>query len=81
MGIEFRESSLLIGPKTTLSAKKGQVFNINMGFTNLKNSEAKDTESKTYAFFVGDTVVVNEVFWPIIFCYLLVYCKEDGCTE
>ncbi|MCL4118736.1 UNVERIFIED_CONTAM: hypothetical protein GTU68_027378 [Idotea baltica] len=60
MGIEFRESSLLVGAKTTLTAKKGQVFNVNMGFANLNNSEAKDTEAKTYAFFIGDTVVVNE---------------------
>lgn len=61
MGIEFRESTLLIGPKTTLTAKKGQVYNVNMGFSNITNSEAKDDEGKTYAFFIGDTVIVNEV--------------------
>ncbi|KAB7506147.1 FACT complex subunit spt16 [Armadillidium nasatum] len=60
MGIEFRESTLLIGPKTTLTAKKGQVFNVNMGFSNITNSEAKDDEGKIYAFFIGDTVIVNE---------------------
>ncbi|PVD20893.1 hypothetical protein C0Q70_19056 [Pomacea canaliculata] len=43
MGIEFRESSLLIAPKTNAPAKKGMVFNVNVGFgspatvlTNLK---------------------------------------------
>ena len=61
MGIEFRESTLLIGPKNNVLAKRGQVFNINLGFSNLTNPDAKDDESKTYAFFVGDTVVVNEV--------------------
>ncbi|RXG55238.1 FACT complex subunit spt16 [Armadillidium vulgare] len=60
MGIEFRESTLLIGPKTSLTAKKGQVFNVNMGFSNITNSEAKDDEGKIYAFFIGDTVIVNE---------------------
>lgn len=61
MGIEFRESSLLIGPKTMTAAKKGQVFNVNLGFSDLINSEAKDSEGKKYALFIGDTVVVNEV--------------------
>ncbi|XP_042890224.1 FACT complex subunit SPT16-like [Penaeus japonicus] len=60
MGIEFRESSLLIGPKTMTAAKKGQVFNVNLGFSDLINSEAKDSEGKKYALFIGDTVVVNE---------------------
>lgn len=61
MGIEFRESALLIGPKTTVTAKKGQVYNINLGFSELVNSSASDSESKKYALFIGDTVVVNEV--------------------
>ncbi|ROT64052.1 putative FACT complex subunit spt16 isoform X2 [Penaeus vannamei] len=60
MGIEFRESSLLVGPKTTSAARKGQVYNVNLGFSDLTNSEAKDSEGKKYALFIGDTVVVNE---------------------
>jgi nucleosome binding factor SPN SPT16 subunit len=60
MGIEFKESSLIIGPKTTLPAKKGMVFNVNMGFSNLQNKDASDKEGKTYALFIGDTVMVNE---------------------
>ena len=39
----------------------GMVINLNMGFSGLKNSHAKDKESKTYALFIGDTVMVNEV--------------------
>lgn len=61
MGIEFRESSLLIGPKTNAVLKKGMVFNVNVGFSNLSNPEATEKELKTYALFVGDTVLVNEV--------------------
>lgn len=60
MGIEFKESSLLIGPKTTAVAKKGMVFNVNIGLSNLQNPDASDKEGKTYALFVGDTVMVNE---------------------
>ena len=61
MGIEFRESSLLLGPKTNAIAKKGMVFNVNVGLSNLTNPDAKDKEGKVYALFIGDTVVVNEV--------------------
>ncbi|CAH2267532.1 jg8139 [Pararge aegeria aegeria] len=60
MGIEFRESSIVIGPKTSIVAKKGMVFNINIGLSNLTNSAATDKEGKTYALFIGDTVLVNE---------------------
>ncbi|XP_059470913.1 FACT complex subunit spt16-like [Neocloeon triangulifer] len=57
MGLEFRDSSLVIGPKSTGYAKERMVFNINMGIHNIKNPKGSD---KTYAIFVGDTVVVNE---------------------
>ncbi|KAK1121312.1 splicing associated factor Dre4 [Melipona bicolor] len=60
MGIEFRESSLLIGPKTHATLKKGMVFNVNVGLANLTNSEAIDKEGKIYALFIGDTVMINE---------------------
>lgn len=59
-GIEFRESSLVIAPKTTAVVKKDQVYNINIGLSNLTNKEAADKEGKTYALFIGDTVVVTE---------------------
>ena len=37
------------------------VFQISIGFSDMKNEAAKDDESKKYALFVGDTVLVNEV--------------------
>ena len=46
MGIEFRESSIIIGPKTSTVAKKGMVFNINIGLANLSNSSATEKEGK-----------------------------------
>ncbi|XP_018348110.1 PREDICTED: FACT complex subunit spt16 isoform X3 [Trachymyrmex septentrionalis] len=60
MGIEFKESSLLLGPKIHAIAKKGMVFNVNVGLSNLTNPDATDKEGKTYALFIGDTVIVNE---------------------
>lgn len=71
MGIEFRESSLTIGPKATALVKKGTVFNVNVGFASLTNKEATDKEGKTYALFIGDTVVVNDVCGFFFICLML----------
>ncbi|XP_050429872.1 FACT complex subunit spt16-like isoform X2 [Adelges cooleyi] len=60
MGIEFRETSLMIAPKTTALAKKGQIYNLCVGVSGLTNKEATDKESKVYALYVGDTVLVND---------------------
>ena len=37
------------------------VFNVNVGFADLENKDGKDSASKKYALFIGDTVMVNEV--------------------
>lgn len=60
MGIEFRESTLLISAKSDCRVEKGMVFNINVGFSDLENPDAKDSESKKYALFIGDTVIVTD---------------------
>ncbi|XP_012522808.1 FACT complex subunit spt16 isoform X2 [Monomorium pharaonis] len=60
MGIEFKESSLLLGPKIHAVIKKGMVFNVNVGLANLANPDATDKEGKMYALFIGDTVIANE---------------------
>jgi hypothetical protein len=36
-------------------------FQVSVGFSGLDNPNGKDDQSKTYALFVGDTVLVNEV--------------------
>ena len=46
------------------------VFNISVGFSELENAESKDKAGKTYALFIGDTVLVNEVW---ISCLYLGY--------
>ncbi|XP_075220369.1 SPT16 homolog, facilitates chromatin remodeling subunit dre4 [Lycorma delicatula] len=60
MGIEFRESSLSIAPKTLAIARKGQVYNLNVGLSGLVKKENEDREDKNYALFIGDTVIINE---------------------
>ncbi len=42
----------------------GMTFQVSMGFSGLDNPDGKDDQSKTYALFLGDTVVVNEVKNP-----------------
>jgi nucleosome binding factor SPN SPT16 subunit len=72
MGVEFREGSMLIGPKCTAEVEKGMTFNIHIGLSDLKNDSSTDDAGKKYALFLGDTVIVNEV---CIFI-LLKYCKS-----
>jgi len=60
MGIEFREASLVIGPNCDLKVKKGMVFNVNVGVTDIKPKGAKDSKGKNIALFIGDTVEVKE---------------------
>jgi len=61
-GIEFREGSLLINPKCSLQAQKGMVFSVSVGFAGLSNPSAEDQAGQSYALFVGDTVLVGEVW-------------------
>ncbi|XP_001662009.2 FACT complex subunit spt16 isoform X2 [Aedes aegypti] len=60
IGLEFRENSMIIGPKCAAVLKKGMVFSVNVGLSGLENKEASEKESKVYALFVGDTVLVND---------------------
>lgn len=60
MGIEFREGSLVINSKNQYKLKKGMVFTVHLGLADLANKEGKKQEEKTYALFIGDTVLVNE---------------------
>lgn len=70
MGIEFRESSMLVTGKSEAVAKKGMLFNICVGFSDLTNPSAKDSAAKTYALFIGDTVQVNDGESPTILTQL-----------
>lgn len=60
MGLEFRDNSLIIGPKCAAILKKGMIFNLNMGLSGLTNKEATDKEGKILALYIGDTVLVND---------------------
>ena len=59
-GIEFRESSLTINPKNTMTIQRGMVFSVHLGFAELSNPSAEDAAGRTYALFIGDTVLAGE---------------------
>lgn len=60
-GIDFRESSMVINDKCNGIVKKGMVFNVAVGFTDLNNKSAKDDEGRKVAVYLGDLVFVNQV--------------------
>jgi len=60
IGIEFREANYLISNKCTAVVKNGMVFQVSIGFSDLENPDGKDSESKKYALFIGDTIQVNK---------------------
>ncbi|XP_023801681.1 FACT complex subunit SPT16-like, partial [Cyanistes caeruleus] len=60
MGIEFREGSLVINSKNQQRLKKGMVFSVNVGLSELPARDGKRPEERTYALFIGDTVMVDE---------------------
>lgn len=64
IGIEFRENAMQINSKTMMKARKGMCFAVHVGLSDLENKEAKDSEGKIYALFIGDTVLVNDETKP-----------------
>ncbi|GAB0494570.1 hypothetical protein MMPV_005864 [Pyropia vietnamensis] len=55
MGVEFRESALLLNARNEHVVRSGMVFNVSVGLSGLK-----DSDKGTYALLVADTVVVPE---------------------
>lgn len=55
MGVEFRESALLLNARNEHVVRPGMVFNVSVGLSGLK-----DADKGTYALLVADTVVVPE---------------------
>ena len=48
-GIEFREGSLVISPKNNTPMKKGMVFNVAVGFSDLSNKDSDDPKFSKYS--------------------------------
>jgi Xaa-Pro aminopeptidase len=54
MGLEFRESSNNISPKSNVPVRAGMVFNVSLGVSGLERSDAgAEGKPETYALLVG----------------------------
>lgn len=65
IGLEFRETSLILNEKATRTVERGMVFNIAIGFKNLQDAD-KDVGANpprhiesNYALFVADMVAIS----------------------
>ncbi len=54
MGLEFREAEFVINAKNTKSLASGQVFNLAVGFQDLK-----DVKGQSYALLIADTIQIS----------------------
>ncbi|VIO99589.1 metallopeptidase family M24 containing protein [Brugia malayi] len=58
-GLEFRESTALISPRSDVEVVPNMVFIVYVGLQGLKNLTAKDEQSKTSAVLLSDTVLIS----------------------
>ncbi|KAK6109487.1 FACT complex subunit SPT16 N-terminal lobe domain family protein [Brugia pahangi] len=58
-GLEFRESTALISPRSDVEVVPNMVFIVYVGLQGLKNLAAKDEQSKTSAVLLSDTVLIS----------------------
>lgn len=60
IGIEAKDSTLILNAKNTRQLKDGMTFSITTGFSNLENPSAKDKKREgTYSLLLSDTVRVT----------------------
>ncbi|KHJ42556.1 peptidase, M24 family [Trichuris suis] len=60
IGIEFRESALLINANNAVQTEEGMVFNIGVGFAGVDNVAGTESIGKTISLFIADTVLVGK---------------------
>lgn len=58
IGIEFKDSAVMISPKCNAKVTKNMVFNVSIGFQDMQNADASNSKSKAYSLFLADTVQV-----------------------
>lgn len=58
IGLEFRESGLIINAKNDKVLRAGMVFNVSLGFHNLQ-AETRSEKSRIFSLLLADTVIVT----------------------
>nr|GMD40658.1 FACT complex subunit SPT16-like [Ipomoea batatas] len=59
IGLEFRESGLILNGKNDRLLKAGMVFNVSIGFQNLQ-TETKNPKTGKFSMLLADTVIVGQ---------------------
>ncbi|KAA6409676.1 MAG: FACT complex subunit spt16 [Lasallia pustulata] len=67
IGIETRDTTLILNAKNTRTLKDGMTLCITTGFSDIQNPEPQDKSSKTYSLLVSDTVRIKRGDEPVIF--------------
>ena len=67
IGIETRDSTLLINAKNTRTLKDGMTLCIMTGFNDLQNPDPQDKNSKTYSLLLADTIRVRPNDAAVVF--------------
>ena len=60
MGIDFRESALVLNEKCKENFAANMVFNLAIGFSGIENEDGKTAAERVYALFVADTYLVTK---------------------
>ncbi|KAI9684638.1 MAG: FACT complex subunit spt16 [Trizodia sp. TS-e1964] len=67
IGIETRDSTLVINSKNPRALRDGMTLVISTGFNDVKNPEPQDRKSGTYSLLLSDTIRVQRGDDPILF--------------
>ena len=59
IGIDFRDTSMILNSKNTRKLATNMTLNLSLGFQDLENSKAKSSKSKIYSLLLIDTVKVQ----------------------
>lgn len=60
IGIDFRDTSLILNAKNTRSLSDGMTLNVSIGFQDLENPKGKGSRSKIYSLLLVDTIQVQK---------------------
>ena len=67
IGIETRDSTLILNGKNTRTLKDGMTLCITTGFSDISNPEPQDKKSSTYSLLVSDTVRIRRGAENVVF--------------
>ena len=67
IGIETRDSTLILNAKNARTLKDGMTLSITTGFSDITNPNPQDKKSNTYSLLISDTIRIKRGGDPVIF--------------